>query len=468
MINNHYSGTVIILLLLYNSVINGFISSSSYRIRKRSIHFNSIEVNKYQKSISRLYLKQKDIEQTALKARGFKDYLKQYLSQYDIKVNNTTNTTNTTFTEDILNTNITQIMNNNNNNNKRDKVIIIIDGDNVRGKTRFQLTKEQLSDCVEQWMEESSLHGKVILMYDHGSVQSGYILPKSGLAICFSGPHKKVDDVIVRDVSYIQQDMNVNLVMITEDRLLKKKCRAQSIEHWKNKKSIRNKEKEKLNNESIQLLENVILHVIDSPKFADMIMFEYFKKNIEEETPSLEDLLKENSEIIDNDNAMACLKQEVELLTEINLLKSKLKRGTGLKRKLIDKVRLRIQNLEKMLTDTRDSNSEILKIKGGINNNNNNDTIIENNMESMISRASEVLDVSLNLRKKSKMIRNKMNLRSGELEVTWERVILAEKMRQSLITKLSNPDIKEQLTENIKSSMISSLTTEYVNYINSK
>jgi len=66
------------------------------------------------------------------------------------------------------------------------------------------------------------------------------------------------------------------------------------------------------------------------------------------------------------------------------------------------------------------------------------------------------------------MIRNKMNLRSGELEVTWERVILAEKMRQSLITKLSNPDIKEQLTENIKSSMISSLTTEYVNYINSK
>ena len=109
-------------------------------------------------------------------------------------------------------------------------------------------------------------------------------------------------------------------------------------------------------------------------------MFEYFKKNIEEETPSLEDLFKENSEIIDNDNAMACLKQEVELLTEINLLKSKLKRGTGLKRKLIDKVRLRIQNLEKMLTDTRDSNSEILKIKGGINNNNNNDTIIENNM----------------------------------------------------------------------------------------
>jgi hypothetical protein len=58
--------------------------------------------------------------------------------------------------------------------------------------------------------------------------------------------------------------------------------------------------------------------------------------------------------------------------------------------------------------------------------------------------------------------------KSGELEVTWERVILAEKMRQSLITKLKTTEAQEKLSESSNSSIMSSLTTEYVNYINSR
>ena len=154
---------LIVIIVLYSDVINGYISSSI----SKYYHSSS-------SSISLLLSKQKDIQTTAMKARSFKEYLHKYVSQYDS--NTTTAVTTSTTTNDT-----------NHNSNKRDKVLMIIDGDNVRGKTKFQLSKEQLSDCVEQWMQDCGLHGKVCLMYDHGSAQTGYVLPTSGLAICFSG-----------------------------------------------------------------------------------------------------------------------------------------------------------------------------------------------------------------------------------------------------------------------------------------
>jgi len=154
---------LLVVVILYSDVINGYISSSVIKYHAPSS--SSL-------SSSLLLSKVKDIQTTAMKARGFKEYLQKYVSQY----NSDTTTTNTTNTTDIIH-----------NSNKRDKVLMIIDGDNVRGKTKFQLSKEQLSDCVEQWMQDCGLHGKVCLMYDHGSAQTGYVLPTSGLAICFSG-----------------------------------------------------------------------------------------------------------------------------------------------------------------------------------------------------------------------------------------------------------------------------------------
>ena len=194
-------------------------------------------------------------------------------------------------------------------------------------------------------------------------------------------------------------------------------------------------------------------------------MFEYYKKQVEEQIPDIEELLsKDNAKEEDDatlDNEMECLKQEVELLSEINLLKSKLKKGTGLKRKLVDKVRLRIKHLENLLSNTRNRSIGTEEHNENISDNSLN---VENNTEigMMIDRASNVLDASLNLRKKSKSVRNKLFKKSGELEVTWERVILAEKMRQALISKLKSTETPEKL------SFMSSLTTEYVNYINSR
>lgn len=62
----------------------------------------------------------------------------------------------------------------------QDGGVILLDGDNIRGKTKFRLSKEDLCRDVEEWMAEWGLFGLVTLMYDHASQHSGYFLPKSG------------------------------------------------------------------------------------------------------------------------------------------------------------------------------------------------------------------------------------------------------------------------------------------------
>jgi hypothetical protein len=65
----------------------------------------------------------------------------------------------------------------------QDGGVILLDGDNIRGKTKFRLSKEDLCRDVEEWMSEWGLFGLVTLMYDHASQHSGYFLPKSGFSI---------------------------------------------------------------------------------------------------------------------------------------------------------------------------------------------------------------------------------------------------------------------------------------------
>lgn len=67
--------------------------------------------------------------------------------------------------------------------------MILLDGDNIRGKTKFQLSKEDLCRNVEEWMSQSSLFGCVTLIYDHASSHSAYFLPSSGTIISYTHYH---------------------------------------------------------------------------------------------------------------------------------------------------------------------------------------------------------------------------------------------------------------------------------------
>jgi hypothetical protein len=80
----------------------------------------------------------------------------------------------------------------------QDGGVILLDGDNIRGKTKFRLSKEDLCRDVEEWMSEWGLFGLVTLMYDHASQHSGYFLPKSGLK-----DHNSFYNDDILDITYV-------------------------------------------------------------------------------------------------------------------------------------------------------------------------------------------------------------------------------------------------------------------------
>ena len=153
--------------------------------------------------------------------------------------------------------------------------VILIDGDNVRGKTKFQLSKEELCHRVQEWMTISSLSGVVVLMFDHGSKHSGTFIPDSKLAVVFSGPGRSADDVITRDVGWFQNIQQRDVVVITEDNGLKRRCRTS----LKGRASARGKQKKGVSpaaatDTSLTNSKSVPkeLTFVGSPLFAEMLM----------------------------------------------------------------------------------------------------------------------------------------------------------------------------------------------------
>ena len=78
--------------------------------------------------------------------------------------------------------------------------VIVLDGDNIRGKTKFTISKEQLCDDVIKWSDSIGLSNRVILVFDHGSKHQAYYC--NGIIIVFSGSRKSGDDIIARYIYF--------------------------------------------------------------------------------------------------------------------------------------------------------------------------------------------------------------------------------------------------------------------------
>lgn len=100
--------------------------------------------------------------------------------------------------------------------------IVIVDGDNVRGKTKFSATKEQLCEDLDLLVHSCGISDRVVLMYDHGNEHEAFLY--SSLAVCFSGPGKSADDIIARDVVWFQRRFQCPVVVVTADSGLKTRC----------------------------------------------------------------------------------------------------------------------------------------------------------------------------------------------------------------------------------------------------
>jgi predicted phosphodiesterase len=100
--------------------------------------------------------------------------------------------------------------------------LIIVDGDNVRGKTKFSASKEQLCKDLDAFVACSGIDGRVVLMYDHGNEHEAFLF--GSLAVCFSGPGRTADDVIARDLVWFQRRFDCSVVVVTADTGLKTRC----------------------------------------------------------------------------------------------------------------------------------------------------------------------------------------------------------------------------------------------------
>ena len=103
--------------------------------------------------------------------------------------------------------------------------VLIIDGDNVRGKSGFQISHASLLARTARWAKRRGLDGRTVLLVDHGSQSSAFHLPRmAGMAVAFSGTSASADDVAARDVGWFNQRGHA-VVLVTADSGLADRCR---------------------------------------------------------------------------------------------------------------------------------------------------------------------------------------------------------------------------------------------------
>jgi hypothetical protein len=101
--------------------------------------------------------------------------------------------------------------------------VLIIDGDNIRGKTKFRWSAEQLAELTATWARSASLPGRVLLFFDHGD-QPDALWDSSGLCIAFAGPSCSADDQIVDAVRYLSREHRAVVTVATADSELRARC----------------------------------------------------------------------------------------------------------------------------------------------------------------------------------------------------------------------------------------------------
>lgn len=116
--------------------------------------------------------------------------------------------------------------------------VVVVDVENVRGRSGFALSHAQLLDALQGWNTNNhdnndddvgSCHGQLVLVVDHGHAASRYWIPDAGYAIVFAGPSCKADDTIALDVLpfYLQQQQQPQrkILVVTADAELMQRCR---------------------------------------------------------------------------------------------------------------------------------------------------------------------------------------------------------------------------------------------------
>eukprot|EP00547_Thalassionema_nitzschioides_P007703 CAMPEP_0194220700 /NCGR_PEP_ID=MMETSP0156-20130528/29040_1 /TAXON_ID=33649 /ORGANISM="Thalassionema nitzschioides, Strain L26-B" /LENGTH=437 /DNA_ID=CAMNT_0038950843 /DNA_START=137 /DNA_END=1450 /DNA_ORIENTATION=- len=126
---------------------------------------------------------------------------------------------------------------------KGKKIILLVDFNNVRGKSDFALTNQDLLFQLEQWKNASSSIRRIqiVCVIDHGSRNFAYRFCNLGLVV-FAGPNRTADDVIAKATHWLivpnrektmkvdddgvalDSNFDIRVLAVTSDRELKMRC----------------------------------------------------------------------------------------------------------------------------------------------------------------------------------------------------------------------------------------------------
>jgi hypothetical protein len=323
----------------------------------------------------------------------------------------------------------------------RGGAVLLIDGDNVRGKTKFSLSKEDLCAGIERMVEQEELHGRVILFYDHASHQCSYML-NSGLVVVFAGPDYCADDIIARDTDYISEELNSTVVIITDDRELRRRC---------------SKEPKRVLKKKAAAVSSVLndRHIITSTSFADLLMGSSELSvttqdgeavSSQNQTSAVEVLTRPNFKAV-----MSNMNEEIDLrrrLAQVQTVLSTANRRN--KPRMLSREKIMQQRLQGMVSSkSPDTIATLRDIAAVLNisipqstdvDSIPHNAILENRFE-ILSRVLDLLKFDRN-----------------HIEDTWERVILAERFRVALESQTSR---QHKAPESL-------FLHSYVNLINSR
>ena len=267
--------------------------------------------------------------------------------------------------------------------------VILVDGDNVRGKTAFKSSKESLAHDLDIWTNRVGLSDRVCLMYDHGNEHEAFSY--GALSVCFSGPGRSADDVIARDVVWLQRNFNCSVVVVTADSGLKTRCQQGS-----------------------KITKGVVAFV-DSTLFVELLSATVSFASADEEEPSLSDPADITAALAPFDPAkMNMLRRELGVRNQIKNIEKYVKGGGG--KKQISKMKKRQQQLEDRLQRVIAQET----MAGGVSLSATMDDALKLTPEQQQAGYETIIKM----------------MRAGSTrgrEETWERVLLAERFRNTLM-----------------------------------
>jgi predicted RNA-binding protein with PIN domain len=297
-----------------------------------------------------------------------------------------------------LNQKITERINRLGNNIKNlpKSTLIIVDGDNVRGKTKFSASKEQLCKDLDILVNTIGLNGRVVLMYDHGNEHEAFLY--GSLAVCFSGPGRTADDVIARDLVWFQRRFDCSVVVVTADTGLKTRC-FQGGRITGNEVSI-----------------------VDSTQFVELLGTTIANLNI---TSTVDNVYSDPSNI--------GVPEEKRPVPEEVMVPFSSERMNQLRREL--GVRNQIKSIEKFVKGGCGKKKMVKLQKRATELNNRLKQVISEESVSLGATMDEAMRMSPEFQEAGYNALISM-LRAGSTrgrEETWERVLLAERFRNTLL-----------------------------------